>query len=143
MEDLVKIVAEPLGALLLVMVNAGLAMAIRWINQRTKSENIQLAVGTLGTVVEAEVARLNQQVVKALKNDGRFSEDEKAQIKSTARAAVQDQLTPAVQKAAGYAVQDVEVLVNSMIERAVTAAKAPQPASINLVVKRKAPLTAP
>lgn len=140
MEEILKMIAEPLGALLLVLINAGIAVAVRWIHQNTKSENIKLATTTLSTVVTTEVARLNQQVVKALKNDGRFSEDEKAQIKNTARRAVREQLTPTVQKAAGYMVNDLEVMIDAMIEQAVVKAKTRPPQdTVQLALHRKTP----
>jgi uncharacterized membrane protein YgcG len=142
MDEILKVIAEPLGTLLLVLINAGIAMAVRWIHQNTKSENIKLATDTLSTVVQAEVARLNQQVVKALKNDGKFSDNEKGQIKESARRSIREQLTPAVQKGAGYVVQDLERLIDALIEQAVVEAKAAPPQdSVRLVMTRKKPTT--
>lgn len=140
MDEILKIIAEPLGTLLLVLVNAGIAVAVRWMHQHTKSENIRLATDTLGEVINAEVARLNQQVVKALKDGDGFTDAEKQQVKDTARRSIQEQLTPAVQKGAGYLVKDLERLIDSLIERAVVAAKVTPPQdSVQLVMHRKKP----
>jgi uncharacterized membrane protein YebE (DUF533 family) len=125
MDDLMMQIAEPLGALLLVMANAALAMAVRWINQHTKNQKVQQAATTLNEVVTAEVARLNQQVVDALKNDGKFDDNERYQIKQTALNAITKQLPAGTQKAAQYMVQDLEAYISALIERAVAAAKGP------------------
>lgn len=124
-DELVKVSAGPLGTLLLVLGNAGAAMAIRWINGKTKSQNIRTAVGTLTTVVQAEVARLNQQMVKSLKDDGKFSADEKARINAVARDSINAQLPAGVRRAAGHAVRDLPGFIDSLIEQAVAAAKGP------------------
>lgn len=135
MDDLMMQIAEPLGALLLVLANAVVAMAVRWINQHTKNQKVQQATTTLNEVVTSEVARLNQQVVKALKNDGKFDDNERYQIKQTALDAIRKQLPAGVQKAAGYMVQDVEAYIAALIERAVVAAKAPEGQPVKLVLR--------
>lgn len=140
MDEILKIIAEPLGTLLLVLINAAVAMAVRWIHENTKSENIKLATDTLSTVVKAEVARLNQQVVRALKDGDGFTDTEKQQVKEAARRSIQEQLTPAVQKGAGYLVQDLDKLIDALIERAVVKAKAAPPQdTVRLVMSRKKP----
>jgi hypothetical protein len=127
MEELIKLIAEPLGALLLALVNAGVVLAIRWLNQRTKNEKALTAAAAIGDITKATVARLNQQVVKALKNDGKFDEDEKYQIKQTALDAINRQLTPEVKKAAVGLVADLEAFIEAKLEEAVVAAKPPPP----------------
>jgi hypothetical protein len=123
MDEILKIIAEPLGTLLLVLINAGIAVAVRWIHQNTKSENIKLATDTLSEVVTAEVARLNQQVVRALKNDGKFDDNERYQIKQAAMNSINKQLTPAIRASAGYVVNDLELMIDGLIERTVVKAK--------------------
>lgn len=129
MEEILKMMAEPLGTLLLALVNAGIIMAIRWVHQHTKSDNVRMAVSTMGEVVQTEVGRLNQQVVEALKNDGKFDEQEQARIKQTALDTINKQLPPAVKKAAGYVMKDIEAYLNGLIEVSVVKAKALPPAT--------------
>jgi hypothetical protein len=123
MEEILQVIAEPLGALLLVLINAVAAMAIRWVHSHTKSENMRMAADTLKAVAVAEVNRLNTQVVAALKDDGKFSDAEQQQIKATALKAIIEQLPAPVKKATGYMVNDLEAYVNSLIELAVTKLK--------------------
>jgi uncharacterized membrane protein YebE (DUF533 family) len=123
MEELIKVIADPLGALLLGLVNAGVVLAIRWIHNRTKNERAQAAVTAIGDVTTATVARLNQQVVNALKNDGKFDEAEKAQIKQVALKSINEQLRPEVRKAAGGFLDDLDAYIDSKLEEAVGAPK--------------------
>jgi hypothetical protein len=123
MEEIIKLIADPLGALLLALVNVGAGLAIRWIHNRTKNERAQAAVTAIGDVTTATVARLNQQVVNALKNDAKFDEAEKAQIKQTALKSINEQLRPEVMKAAGGFLADLDAYVDSKLEEAVGAPK--------------------
>lgn len=123
MEEILKIIAEPLGALLLALANVGVGLAIRWIHNRTKNERVVAATATIGDVTKATVARLNQQVVDALKNDGKFDEAEKAQVKQAALTSINEQLRPEVIKAAGGFLADLDAYIDSKLEEAVSTPK--------------------
>lgn len=123
MEEILQLIAEPLGALLLALVNAGIILAIRWLNAQTKSARVSTALAAIGEVAHGTVARLNKQVVEALKNDGRFDEMEKQQIKQTALNSINKQLKPEVVKSIGYIVEDLKEFIDGKVELAVADAK--------------------
>jgi len=123
---------------MLALVNAIIVLAIRWVNQHTNNQKAQAAAGAIGDIAGATVARLNQQVVEALKNDGKFDNNERYQIKQTAIDAVNRQLTPQVRRAAKGFVVDLEAYIDAKIEEAVVNSKpATQPRFVLRMPKGK------
>lgn len=124
MEEIIKAIAEPLGQVLVVVVNAAIVLMLKWLRERFKSEGAMKAIEHLSGVAQGVVVTLNQQVVEALKNDGKFDAGERARIKILAVDMVNKQTPDVVRTAAGYMVNDITAIVDGLIEQAVVKAKA-------------------
>lgn len=124
MEAFIGALAAPLGQALVALLNVAIIMLLKWGREKIKSEGAIKALEHVTLVAQTVVVSLNQEVVAALKNDGKFDAQEKARIKATAVTMVNQQLPKTVTTAAGYLINDLNSLIDQLIERAVVRAKA-------------------
>lgn len=130
LEQVTQAMAQPLTELLLVLLNAGIVLGLKWLREHVKNKGAIDALDHISQTAYSVVVSLNQEVVEALKNDGKFDAKERAEIKARALQMVHQQIAPASKAAAGRMVTDVSALVNQYIENAVVQAKSASPLNV-------------
>jgi len=103
-------------------VAAGGAVLIRWINRKTKNDTLADYASMLVFFAEKAVLAVAQSQADVLKdaaNDGKLSDDEKAQMKAAAMDSLKAIAPEAILKFMKRADTDIDKLLDTLIESAV------------------------
>jgi predicted HicB family RNase H-like nuclease len=126
MNEIIEVMAAQIvpaiAAVLVTFISVGLVHLNRWLKMKTGSEAIAVA----GKIVETTVNELTATTVKDLKiaaEDGKLTLEEAHKVKDEALVRVKAQLPPAVAKAAGLAISDLNTFISGTIEQKVIEAK--------------------
>ena len=110
------------GAIITTLVSWGLLEAKNYIKSKTQNETVNDAVGHVCHTVETVVADLEQTVAAGYKNmntDGKLTKDQATALKNIAMDRVKNQIPQAIADTAALAVNSLEELISSKIEKAV------------------------
>ena len=122
MEVMAAQIVPIIATVLATFVSVGLVHLNRWLKMKTGSE----AIAAAGKIVETTVNELAATTVKDLKTaaiDGKLTLEEAHKVKDIALGRIKTQLPPAVAKAAGLAIGDLNTFISGTIEQKVIEAK--------------------
>jgi hypothetical protein len=118
MEVYLPIILTTASTLVVMLVGWGLKLLGAYIAAKTKNEALATAFNTFSEIVDTTVKELDQTFKKAAA-DGKFTEEEKVEIKNLALDKVNTQLPDYLKTQLGNAVNDLETFVDSKIEATV------------------------
>ena len=105
----------PLVALL---ISAGLALASKYLREKTKNEIANRAITSLENIIRSAVLEAKQTIADNLKeaNDGKLRDEDKKRIKESVLNAVKSRLTSETLKELEWITNDIEGYLSSLIE---------------------------
>ncbi len=126
MNEIIEVMAAQIvpivATVLATFISVGMVHLNRWLKMKTGSE----AVAAAGKIVEATVNELAATTVKDMKTaavDGKLTLNDARTVKNIALGRIKSQLPPAVAKAAGLAIGDLNTFISGTIEQKVIEAK--------------------
>ena len=121
-EELVKVLAPILVTVVGGVTTWILAELSRWIRTKTKNENALAAIEDIVALVRTTVSEVGQ-TVQAAAADGKFTPEERNEMKALAMSKAKAQIPPVVERNAIRMINTVDDFIAARIEREVAKAK--------------------
>lgn len=111
-------VTKLLLPLIALAISAALALAARYLREKTKNEVANRAISAVENIVRSAVLEAKQTIVDSLKeqNGGKLTDEDKEEIKTRVLKAIKARLTDETLKELKWITQDIEGYLSSLIE---------------------------